>query len=91
MNNQEDKIELQRQKAREVKEDLDFLDACPQFQRVITEGYIMDTLINQSEGMLDMNPAIRQSTMEAVMSANYLRRALEAKYEDAMKTLAYEG
>jgi len=80
MNNQ-NKPDLQISKQLEADrlagEDLEFLNNLPQFQRLIIDGYIMDTLVHKSPDMIDMNPAVRQSTMEEIMAVNYLRRHLD--------------
>jgi len=55
---------------------LERLQSNPDFRKVISEGYIVDVLMNESQGMLDMNPAFRQESLEKIQSVNYLRQYL---------------
>jgi len=52
------------------------LEHNPDFTRVIKDGYIMQTLVVESQGMLDVNPPVRQEALEKVQSVNYFRQYL---------------
>ena len=83
MNNQETNEEVARAQAIVLGEDLQYLRGLPQFQRVILDGYITETLLEGSKDLIDMNPAVRQATMESIMSVNYLVRHLEDTVNNA--------
>ena len=70
MNNQELKYQI------ELGDALKRLEVNPDFVTVIKDGYIMRTLIQESQGMLDINPPIRQEALEMVQSVNYFRQFL---------------
>lgn len=86
MNNQnETDLTISNENIQKIQlgEDLEYLNTLPQFQRVMIDGYMMDTLVHASKEMIDMNPAVRQSTMEEIMAVNYLRRYLDAVINEA--------
>ncbi len=70
MNNQELKYQM------ELGDALKRLEVNPDFVAVIKDGYIMRTLIVESQGMLDVNPPLRQEALEKVQSVNYFREYL---------------
>jgi len=70
MNNQEQKYQI------ELGDALKRLEVNPDFIAVIKDGYIMSTLIRDSQDMLDINPPIRQEALEKVQSVNYFRQYL---------------
>ncbi len=78
MNNQD----LDTAAAEELKNQIDLGDALarlevnPDFIAVIKEAYIMQTLVLDSQWMLDPNPPVRQEALEKIMGVNYLRQKL---------------
>jgi len=74
MNNQTVTSELSAQV--QAGEDLAWLQGDSRFKRLITQGYIVDVLMNESQYMMDANPAIRQEALEKIQSVNYFRQYL---------------
>jgi len=86
MNNQnETDLTISNENIKKIQlgEDLEYLNTLPQFQRIMIDGYMMERLVNQSKEMIDMNPALRQQTMEEIMAVNYLRRYLDGVINEA--------
>ena len=46
----------------------------PDYIKVINESYINNTLINESEGILDSDPLVRQETIEKIQSVHNFKR-----------------
>jgi hypothetical protein len=68
----------------ELGQALSRLEHNDDFRIVIKDGYIMDTLVRKSQGMLDTAPPIRQEALEEVQSVNYLRRFLTTIRDNAI-------
>jgi len=86
MNNQnETDLTISNENIKKIQlgEDLEYLNTLPQFQRIMIDGYMMERLVNQSKEMIDMNPALRQQTMEEIMAVSYLRRYLDRVINEA--------
>lgn len=60
----------------EIGQALQRLEQNPDYKLVIGQAYIMDTLVDRSIDMLDIQPPIRQEAMEAVMAVTYFRKRL---------------
>ena len=60
----------------ELGKALDRLEVNDDFKLVIKHSYIVNVLMNESQGMLDMNPVFRQEALEKIQSVNYLRQHL---------------
>lgn len=72
----------------ELGESLEWLQNTKQFQAVIKNSYIIDTLMNKSQDMLDVNPVFRQEALEKIQSVNYLRQhfiSINDEYERALE------
>ena len=87
MNNPDAGYTEQLQKV-ELGQALQRLSQNQDFNMVIMEGYIINTLLDISENMLDIQPPVRQEALEQVQSVNYLKRYLTSVREEAKK--AYE-
>jgi len=75
-NTQESDLEIRKREI-ELGQALARLKTNPDFQLVIVQEYMMKTLLEDSGDLIDMNPALRQQTMEEIMSVKYLQRKLE--------------
>ena len=72
----------------ELGQALQRLEKNEDFIEVIKNGYIMNTLIVDSQGMMDQSPPMRQEALEKVMSVNYFRQNLTVLKNEAQA--AYE-
>ncbi len=72
MNNPNDELREQI----ELGKALNRLEVNDDFIKVITNGYIINTLLNKSENLLDANPTSRQETLEKMQSVIGLKRHL---------------
>jgi hypothetical protein len=81
--NADERAELTKQI--ELGQALQRLEANPDFQMVIGQGYITKTLMNDSYGLLALEPSgqERQYALEKVMSVNYFREYLTNVKENA--------
>ncbi|MCF6330297.1 MAG: hypothetical protein L3I99_01960 [Sulfurimonas sp.] len=52
------------------------LRECKNFDLVINQSYILNTLVDESINTLDINPARRQQTIEKIQAVSYLKRHL---------------
>jgi len=92
MNNQStENAELQRMV--ELGQALHRLEQNPDFIEVVKRGYIQNTLIVDSQEMLDIQPPIRQEALEKIQSVNYLRQYFTNVMSDAASAVEamYEG
>lgn len=82
MTNQQSDLEIRRQEI-EMGEALRRLEANPDFKKVILDGYIMRTLVEESQYLISMEPSSRQMIIEQIMAVNYLRDYLTSISIDA--------
>lgn len=75
-------------RAIELGQALQRLEKNEDFVEVVKNGYIMNTLIVDSQGMMDQSPPMRQEALEKVMSVNYFRQYLTILKSEAQA--AYE-
>lgn len=88
INNQTTNDRAELIKAIELGQALQRLEKNEDFLAVIKNGYIMNTLIVDSQGMMDQSPPMRQEALERVMSVNYFRQYLTVLKNEAQA--AYE-
>jgi len=82
MTNQDD-LEIREQEVR-LAQGLAKLKAIPEFQELILDGYIKETLMRTSQYLISQDPATRQMTIEEIMAVDYFRDYL-ARIESAME------
>ena len=92
MNNQETTELSELHEKMELGLALARLEKDKDFELVIKNAIIMETLVNGSRGLLTLDPAGRQEALEKIMSVNYIRDMLMNIHTDAAEAqMTLEG
>ena len=88
MNNPDTTEEVEISKQYQLGLDLQELERSDAYRRIIG-SYMADSLVEATENMIDINPAVRQESMEKVMSIGYFKQYLSNIAGDAQSAAAY--